>query len=129
MIEAAEPSLLAGRSWHSSAQGVTCKPVAAEGARVATQLRGPWCATYLPCDIVRAAGVHSGWGDPVSKRGINQDEGTVNVYELLPKAGDSLTVVNVGTHFEIRYHHWEPPELTLTDDDIDRMKQGRIVWH
>lgn len=35
-IEAVEPRLLAGRSRHSSAQGGARKPVAAEGARLAT---------------------------------------------------------------------------------------------
>lgn len=65
----------------------------------------------------------------MSNKGINQHTGDVNVYELLPEQGDSLMVVNCGTHFEIRYHRWESPPLTLTDEDIDGLKEGRIKFN
>jgi hypothetical protein len=67
-------------------------------------------------------------GTPVSD-GIDQKRGIINVYELLPEAGDSVTVMNCGTHFEIRHHHWTVPPLALTDADIENLKAGRVVWH
>ena len=65
----------------------------------------------------------------MSSGGIDQKTGTINVYELLPRAGDSLVVTNCGSHFEIRHHHFETPPLTLTDEDIARLSQGQIVWN
>ena len=65
----------------------------------------------------------------MSRDGIDQETGTVNVYKLLPNPGDSLMIVNCGTHFEIRHHHWEPQALTLTDEDIERLKAGTIVFN
>lgn len=61
--------------------------------------------------------------------GIDEKSGTVNVYKLLPEPGDSLMIVNCGTHFEIRHHHWSKPPLALTDEDIEKLKQGSIVWN
>ena len=61
--------------------------------------------------------------------GVDVKRGTVNVYELLPEQGDSLMIVNCGTHYEIRHHHWSVPPLLLTDDDIERLKEGRITWN
>ena len=60
---------------------------------------------------------------------IDQKQGTVNVYELLPEPGDSMMIVNCGTHYEIRHHHWARPPLVLTDEDIEKLKQGRIIWN
>lgn len=62
-------------------------------------------------------------------KGIDEKNGTVNVYELLPEPGDSLMIVNCGTHFEIRHHHWTTPPLMLTDEDVDKLKQGLITWN
>lgn len=64
-----------------------------------------------------------------SKRSINETAGTIAVYELLPNAGDALTVTNRGTHYEIRYHQFELPPLKLTDEDIESILGGSIVWH
>lgn len=65
----------------------------------------------------------------LSRQGIDEKTGVINVYELLPQQGDSLMVVNCGSHFEIRYHHWQTPPLALTDEDIEDLRQGRIVWN
>ena len=61
--------------------------------------------------------------------GIDENTGNINVYELLPEQGDSLMIINCGTHFEIKHHHWENPPLLLTEEDINKMKQGRIIWN
>jgi hypothetical protein len=79
--------------------------------------------------IIALTGVHGIMtGAPVSQ-GIDQKTGTINVYELCPEVGDSIMVVNCGTHFEIRHHHWTVPPLALTDDDIEDLKAGRVIWH
>ena len=62
-------------------------------------------------------------------QGIDNKAGTINVYELLPEPGDSITVTNVGTHYEVRHVHFEVPPLILTDEEIERMKQGLITWN
>lgn len=62
-------------------------------------------------------------------KGINEKTGTIDVYELCPERGDSVMIVNCGTHFEVRQHFWEQQSLFLTDDDIERLKQGIIIWH
>jgi hypothetical protein len=64
-----------------------------------------------------------------SKDGINQVTGDVNVYDLLPEQGDSMMIVNCGTHYEIRYHRWELPPLILTDEDIEALRNGRVVFN
>jgi len=61
--------------------------------------------------------------------GIDKEKGTLNLYELLPLAGDSLMVVNCGTHYEIRHHHWGLPPLLLTNEDIDKLRAGAITWN
>ena len=64
--------------------------------------------------------------------GIDEETGMVDVYTLLPKAGDSVMIVNCGDHFELRQHTWavqNAPPLYLTDEDITRLKQGSIVWN
>lgn len=69
---------------------------------------------------------------PVSSKGIDEKTGTINVYELLPAPGDSIMVVNCGSHFEIRHHHWAvagTPPIHLTDEDIKRLKANQIVWN
>jgi hypothetical protein len=61
---------------------------------------------------------------------INQLTGDVNLYELCPEQGDSILVVNCGTHYEIRYHRWDLGHpAALTDQDIDDIRHGRITWH
>lgn len=65
-----------------------------------------------------------------NKPPIDQMTGDVNVYDLCPEKGDSILVVNCGTHFEIRYHRWQIGEpVALSDEDIEDMKHGRITWH
>lgn len=66
--------------------------------------------------------------DPVSQ-GVNKKTGTINCYELLPEVGDSVTITNLGTHFELRQYHWSNPPLLLTDEEIERLKAGHITWH
>lgn len=64
--------------------------------------------------------------------GIDYKKGIINVYSLLPETGDSLMIINHGTHFEIRQHSWtvhSAPPLHLTDDDLDRLRQGLITWN
>lgn len=63
----------------------------------------------------------------MSGQGIDEENGVINVYELLPKAGDSITVINCGDHFEIRHQHFEFPPLVLTEHDIECMKLGTLV--
>lgn len=67
----------------------------------------------------------------MSKRSpIDQVTGDVNVYDLCPERGDSILIVNCGTHFEIRYHRWNLDQpAALTDEDIDDLKHGRVTWH
>ena len=64
--------------------------------------------------------------------GIDRDKGIIDVYKLLPKRGDSLMIVNCGSHFEVLQHPWaatnEPP-LLLTEEDIESLKQGTITWN
>lgn len=60
---------------------------------------------------------------------IDEETGTVNVYELLPEEGDTIVITNYGTHYEIRHHHWSYPPLLLTDGDIEQLKQGLITWN
>ena len=78
---------------------------------------------------VISAGVHSMGAAPVSKQGIDEDTGTVDVYELCPNQGDSIMIVNCGSHFELRHHHWDQYPMVLTDQDIELMKQGLITWN
>jgi hypothetical protein len=90
-----------------------------------------WSVLHDPdsWDIMVVTGVsRREMGTPVSN-GIDQKRGIINVYELLPEPGDSVMVVNCGSHFEIRHHHWTVPPLVLTDDDIENLKAGRVVWH
>ena len=67
---------------------------------------------------------------PVSGDGIDRKKGTINLYELLPEKGDMLTITNCGNRFEIRHQHWELNSgIYLTDEDIENLKQGSIVWN
>jgi hypothetical protein len=61
--------------------------------------------------------------------GIDQKRGMINVYELLPSPGDSALVVNCGTHFEVRHQNWTNPPLVLTEDDIEALVAGKVIWH
>jgi hypothetical protein len=63
-----------------------------------------------------------------SSKDIKKD-GTVNVHDLCPAPGDSIMVVNCGTHYEVRYHHWVEPGYTLTDQDVEDLTRGRVTWH
>lgn len=65
----------------------------------------------------------------MSRDGIDEKNGTVNVYELLPEPGDSVMIVNCGSHFEVRHHHWEKQPFHLTAEDIEKLKQGHITWN
>lgn len=67
-------------------------------------------------------------GTPVSQ-GIDKKKGVINCYELLPELGDSVTITNFGTHFELRHYHWSNPPLLLTDDEMEMIKTGHMTWH
>jgi hypothetical protein len=65
-----------------------------------------------------------------SRDGINEEAGTVDVYELCPEVGDSVMIVNCGTHYEIRHQSFDgQPPLHLTDTDMERLAKGVIVWN
>ena len=65
----------------------------------------------------------------MSRDGIDEKTGTVDVYKLCPQQGDSIMIVNCGTHFEVRHHHWEQSPLVLTEQDIEMLKRGQITWN
>ena len=66
----------------------------------------------------------------MSRYGIDETEGTVNVYDACPNEGDSVMIVNCGDHFEIRHHSRSAsPEAKLTEEDIKHLQQGSIIWH
>ena len=65
----------------------------------------------------------------MSDDGIDRKNGTVNLYIICPLPGDSVQIVNCGTHYEVRHRHWEPEPLMLTDDDIEQLRSGEITWH
>jgi hypothetical protein len=69
---------------------------------------------------------------PVAKDAIDEETGMVDVYTLLPNPGDSVMIVNCGDRFEVRQHSWVKGEggmLMLTEEDIDKLTEGRIVWN
>ena len=65
----------------------------------------------------------------MSKDGIDEKTGKVDVYALCPEQGDSIMIVNCGDHYEIRHHHWEEQPLLLTDNDIEQLKHGLVTWN
>lgn len=62
-------------------------------------------------------------------RGVDKKTGTINCYELLPELGDSVTITNLGTHYELRHYHWEEPPLLLTEEEVDQIRAGHMIWH
>lgn len=67
--------------------------------------------------------------EPCMSDGIDQKSGTINVYILCPEPGDSVQVINMGTHYEVHHAHWEQQPLYLTTEDIEFLKAGKITWH
>lgn len=61
--------------------------------------------------------------------GIDQKKGTINVRILCPEPGDTVVVVNCGSHYEVRHQNWTAEPLYLTDEDIEQMRMGEIIWH
>jgi hypothetical protein len=64
--------------------------------------------------------------------GIDEKRGIVHLNEIIPEVGDSVMIVNCGDHFELTQHSWKVapvPPVHLTDEDIQRLKQGTINWH
>ena len=57
-----------------------------------------------------------------------KDDGTINVYKLCPEAGDTIMVVNCGTHYEVRYPR-NNDAAQLTDEDVAALSSGRVTWH
>ena len=65
-----------------------------------------------------------------NRHGIDDEEGTVNVYAACPNEGDSVMIVNCGDHFEVRHHQRSKTVVaTLTEDELDKLRQGHITWH
>lgn len=80
--------------------------------------------------IMQQQGCTQGRRAPLSnKDGIDEMNGTVDVYKLCPKPGDSITVINCGTHYEVRHAHYEVRPLYLTDEEIEALKAGTIVFN
>ena len=68
----------------------------------------------------------------MSRYGIDEDSGTVDVHRACPNEGDSVMIVNCGDHFEVRHHSREPittTEAVLTDEELNKLRSGHIVWH
>ena len=63
----------------------------------------------------------------MSNRGVDEEKGTVNVYEACPNKGDSVVIINCGDHFEVR--HEALVEQVLTEEEVARINQGHITWH
>lgn len=61
--------------------------------------------------------------------GINEQEGSINLHELLPAVGDSVMIVNRGDHFELNQQPFPHPTLLLTNDEIERIRKGTIIWN
>ena len=61
----------------------------------------------------------------------DKDRGAIDLHRLLPSRGDSVLIVNCGDHFELRGHSVgsRPAPLVLTDEDIDRLTEGKMIWH
>ncbi len=78
---------------------------------------------------VGVAGVRKMMECPMAGDGIDEVTGKVDVYKLCPEKGDSIMIVNCGTHYEVRHHHWDLPPLLLTDEDIERLRRGQITWN
>lgn len=56
--------------------------------------------------------------------------GRINLYEMLPEQGDILVVQNCGDHFSIQHYNvYATPPLFLTDEEIEKLRQGQIVWN
>lgn len=65
-------------------------------------------------------------------RGVDPKKGIIDLHMLLPQPGDSVTIMNCGDHYELREQHvdWSiMPEVSLTEEDIERLKAGTINWH
>ena len=56
------------------------------------------------------------------KDGIDEETGTVDVYSLCPNQGDSITIINCGTHYEMRHRQWVFGEIELTDKAVARLR-------
>lgn len=65
----------------------------------------------------------------MSNEGIDERTGKIDVYKLCPEQGDSIMIINCGTHYEVRHQHFEHAPIYLTEQDIEYLKQGRIVWN
>ena len=66
--------------------------------------------------------------DPV----IDEDTGTVNVYRMLPQVGDSVLITNYGYFFQVQNSgpsYINQKALTLTSEDVDALREGRVTWH
>lgn len=62
-------------------------------------------------------------------KGIDEETGLVDVYELCPERGDSIMIVNCGDHYEVHHRHWGTVPPFLTDEDIEMLKRGQITWN
>lgn len=53
----------------------------------------------------------------------------VILQDMIPNEGDSIMIVNCGDYYEMHSNSRTPHPLVLTETDIERLKQGLIVWN
>jgi hypothetical protein len=53
------------------------------------------------------------------------EEKTISIKTLIPEVGDRVMIINRGDHYEIVRRL---QQLHLTDEDIQKLNAGDIVW-
>lgn len=53
----------------------------------------------------------------------------IDLQELIPDDGDMVTIVNCGTHIEVVTQKIDFHALSLTDDELHRIRSGQMCWH
>jgi hypothetical protein len=51
-----------------------------------------------------------------------------DIKTVIPNEGDSVTIVNRGDWFCMIVHQ-HPTNLTLTDEEVEAMIEGRVTWN
>lgn len=59
--------------------------------------------------------------------GIDYQNATISLKRLLPEVGDCITITNRGGYWELQQQELAPAQLT--DEDIQHLKSGTMVWH
>ena len=57
------------------------------------------------------------------------DPDAPDLTKVIPEEGDSVTIVNRGTHYYMVVHAHPTPKLSLTNEDIYNMTNGLTIWH